>query len=1020
LLDSIYINNNSAYTNGSIAGYNRSANITLNLAGWGITNPQINKNGATCSAPDCNVLSYNTTTKIIVFNVTSWSNYSVSETPNPFALTACGTLNTTGANYILQNSVNISSGNCFTLTANNIILDLNGYNISGNNNGFEFGILAYGLSNITIKNGLIDKWGDLGRAIYLWDTNESLISNMTITNSYTGLSVRTSSYNIFRDIYFYSDIVAFSHSGSNNILSNIFINESNDDGPSIGYGLYLSSTNDTIINNLTVKYSTNAIYLDHTTSSNNNTITNFTSLSNSYDIFSYGFTPNKNNSLIYNSLFGQIKVYPIAAVISGGLSFPGSLLLANNSIFVNNSISGLSTNTLGSLYNLPTNFNNPKIFKNSLYCLNCLNTTSLNNGNPSFTLEGSGNYSIIDVNSNNITSIVSVNNNNPIRTENLTITASINAATSVWMTIWANNISGTVLLSNNLTNTTANSWNISLATNLSYRVGTYNYTLYANNSLGFFVSQNYTFNSLEQTNISYCRTLDQDNTIYTLIADINSTVNNCLYITRSNVTLNGNGHVLNNINYTASTIIGIYGNGVYNVTIMNFKNITHFAGTTLVGGAGINLINTGTTYSIKNNSFYNCTYGMALTGSNSNIKNNVIVNPNNVTTIYGIYILGSDNVIEDNVIYQPVGQTNGIYLFSGLRSKYVNNNITAFKSFTPAAIGQKVDQIIYNNTYGQVVWYNNTATITNNVTLDNIIISQNNINLNLSLMPLMNKTAEIVFYNHDYHGQYPLRLLNMGKGGVPCNSTFGCNNFTSLTASTVRFNVTDFGNGEIMVGKVLRSQSNVSLSTGWNMISLQMNGSSAGDKVVPLSHGWNLVGVSNDAGVEYANINYTNSSGDSLSMLAASRRGHVQKQFAYLEADGNGIKRYNYAPLETSALTNGKGYWVYVNDADGGNLTLPGAGGNDLGESYSLSDLTFVNASGVEANISEAVSEGWVDPYPSYWNPNHVMLDPITEEEIIRPAWERVGVDRLDQKIYSWEGLFFYSNRNNITLLRQD
>jgi hypothetical protein len=81
LLDSIYINNNSAYVNGSIAGLNKSANITLNLAGWGIKNPQIKKDGVPCS--NCNVLSYNTATKIIVFSVTGWSNYSIGEAVVP-------------------------------------------------------------------------------------------------------------------------------------------------------------------------------------------------------------------------------------------------------------------------------------------------------------------------------------------------------------------------------------------------------------------------------------------------------------------------------------------------------------------------------------------------------------------------------------------------------------------------------------------------------------------------------------------------------------------------------------------------------------------------------------------------------------------------------------------------------------------------------------------------------------------------------------------------------------------------
>jgi hypothetical protein len=44
-----------------------------------IVNPQILKNGVLCAAPKCNILRYNTTSKMIKFNVSSWSNYTISE-----------------------------------------------------------------------------------------------------------------------------------------------------------------------------------------------------------------------------------------------------------------------------------------------------------------------------------------------------------------------------------------------------------------------------------------------------------------------------------------------------------------------------------------------------------------------------------------------------------------------------------------------------------------------------------------------------------------------------------------------------------------------------------------------------------------------------------------------------------------------------------------------------------------------------------------------------------------------------
>jgi len=73
----------------------------------------------------------------------------------------CGVLNVEGGIYELQNDVS-SSETCFAITANNITLDLNGYNIIGDSVGiYECGIrIIYGPDQITIMNGFIYRfWG---------------------------------------------------------------------------------------------------------------------------------------------------------------------------------------------------------------------------------------------------------------------------------------------------------------------------------------------------------------------------------------------------------------------------------------------------------------------------------------------------------------------------------------------------------------------------------------------------------------------------------------------------------------------------------------------------------------------------------------------------------------------------------------------------------------------------------------------------------------------------------------------
>jgi hypothetical protein len=75
LLNSMQLGSNWAWVNGSISGYNQSANITLKDTGI-IGTPIILKDGALCT--DCTLLSSDGDDH--TFNVTSWSNYTLSGT----------------------------------------------------------------------------------------------------------------------------------------------------------------------------------------------------------------------------------------------------------------------------------------------------------------------------------------------------------------------------------------------------------------------------------------------------------------------------------------------------------------------------------------------------------------------------------------------------------------------------------------------------------------------------------------------------------------------------------------------------------------------------------------------------------------------------------------------------------------------------------------------------------------------------------------------------------------------------
>ena len=110
--------------------------------------------------------------------------------------------------------------------------------------------------------------------------------------------------------------------------------------------------------------------------------------------------------------------------------------------------------------------------------------------------------------------------------------------------------------------------------------------------------------------------------------------------------------------------------------------------------------------------------------------------------------------------------------------------------------------------------------------------------------------------------------------------------------------------------------------------------------------------------------------------------------------------------FDDSALREGKGYWVYMNES--GNLTLPSVGGSLSGESYEWSKLRFWNGS-EERGIVEAGAENWVDNQLRYWDNGFKFLCP-----------EASPYDCHEETLFPYNGIFIWSNRDNITLIRQN
>jgi len=289
----------------------------------------------------------------------------------------------------------------------------------------------------------------------------------------------------------------------------------------------------------------------------------------------------------------------------------------------------------------------------------------------------------------------------------------------------------------------------------------------------------------------------------------------------------------------------------------------------------------------------------------------------------------------------------------------------------------------------------------------------------LSDNPGLNSTANITFRNTGYIGQYPSLIHKMKRGSSRCND---CYNFSALTASTLVINTSNFGDGTISLGKAAISQSNVSLNTGWNLISLEMQNNDSGtQKNVTIVAGWNLIGYSSSINLSHSSVRFYNDTpGAVMTMTEASQRGYVQKYFGYLVNSGN-LKKYQYVPKDVGNLTSQRGYWIYANTGVTGNITMPGVGGSPKNETYKLSDLMFRNGSGSEKNVSDAVRDGWVSGsdantavYYSYMDIGLQTWGNVKTEDYCAEDFSAVC------NINSWQGYMIYLKQSNVSLLRQN
>jgi len=210
---------------------------------------------------------------------------------------------------------------------------------------------------------------------------------------------------------------------------------------------------------------------------------------------------------------------------------------------------------------------------------------------------------------------------------------------------------------------------------------------------------------------------------------------------------------------------------------------------------------------------------------------------------------------------------------------------------------------------------------------------------------------------------------------------------------------------------IITSWSDIVLNTGWNLISLTMkNTETETDRNVSLVQGWNLIGYDGDVNVSLVDATFHNGSNE-YSFANAVAGNKLKNYQAYYDASSSlaSERRFKYlgpSGVDDTAFRRNKGYWVYVNGSEGGNLTFPSGGGTSSGETYDVTKLRFSNGTDEISYLDAGITYEWISLVFQYWN--------STSEQ-----FESAGLG-FRTEISMEEGLFVDSNIDNLTLIRQN
>lgn len=324
-------------------------------------------------------------------------------------MNSCGVLDQANAIYLLKNNIT-TTDTCFTITADNIILDGQGFNVDGDDDLMIYGVHALGRLNITIRNLNIT---DFDTAIKFVGTNNSLIeNNIMISNTGEGGINFISSFNN----HIINNLADSNYFGIRLFLSSnnsLIGNKANFNAD----GLRISSSpNNNVIGGTIDNSYLDAIFLIGNSSNNNFTNViirrtksnykdirwdmesiNGTYLINMPNVGKYLFAGPGGTIVVKNSQFGEVEF--LQAVNGSGTNLTDDIKILRDMAFINTK-PGLNKQARISLYgDVAEGLINPVILNNGLECNaitvpSCNAITALTEENVIFDVSGAGNYSV--------------------------------------------------------------------------------------------------------------------------------------------------------------------------------------------------------------------------------------------------------------------------------------------------------------------------------------------------------------------------------------------------------------------------------------------------------------------------------------------------------------------------------------------------------------------------------------------------------------------------------------------------